>query len=273
MLTFVPTPIGNLADISFRALESLKDCEIILCEDTRVTKKLINLINQKLNYTIDSNKEFYSVHSHNENSYTSNDFIELYKTKNVLYLSDAGMPCVSDPGAILVQTCIEHDIQYDVLPGANALLTAYAMSGFNKKEFTFYGFLPHKTINRKTPLAKIMNSEYLTILYESTHRIEQLIHEIYNLDANKEIFIVKELTKLHQQSYKGTACDIYYKLKNIDLRGEWVVIIDSTKSLKGEQITLEDLHSLKLPPKEKAKIIAKLTGENIKDIYNNLCSK
>ena len=94
MLTFVPTPIGNLLDISFRTLNVLKDAELILCEDTRVTKKLINLINQKLNFTIDMNKQYYSVHSHNESKYTSDEYIQMYKNKNVVYVSDAGMPCV-----------------------------------------------------------------------------------------------------------------------------------------------------------------------------------
>ena len=270
MLKFIPTPIGNLADISFRALEALRDCEIILCEDTRVTKKLINLINQKLNFTIDMNKQYYSVHSHNESKYTSDEYIQMYKNKNVVYVSDAGMPCVSDPGAILVQTCIQHNIQYDVLPGANALLTAYAMSGFNHKEFTFFGFLPHKAINRQDPLNKIMNSEFLTILYESTHRIEQLINEIYKIDETKELFLVKELTKLHQTTFKGTAKELVKNLKNIDIRGEWVVIIDCIENKNGEQITVDDLINTKLPPKQKAKLIAKLTGKNIKEIYNSL---
>ena len=270
MLSFIPTPIGNLADISLRAIEALSKCEIILCEDTRVTKKLINLINQKLNFTIDMNKEYYSVHSHNEEKYTSDNFIDIYKNNNVAYVSDAGMPCVSDPGAILVQCCIKNDIPYDVLPGANALLTAYAMSGFNHKEFTFFGFLPHKAINRKDPLNKIMNSPFLTIMYESTHRIEMLLKEINTIDEDKEVFLVKELTKMHQTTYKGTIKSIIDKFKNIDIRGEWVVIVDCIKSEGGEQITLDDLMALKLPPKQKAKLIAKLTGQNIKEVYNSL---
>jgi len=270
MLTFIPTPIGNLADISLRAIEALSKCEIILCEDTRVTKKLINLINQKLNFTIDMNKEYYSVHSHNEQKYTSDAFIDIYKNKEVAYVSDAGMPCVSDPGAILVQCCIDNNISYDVLPGANALLTAYAMSGFNHKEFTFFGFLPHKAINRKDPLNKIMNSPFLTIMYESTHRIEQLLKEIHSIDEEKEVFLVKELTKMYQTTYKGTIKSILEDFKSIDIRGEWVVIVDCIESSKAEQITLDDLKSLKLPPKQKAKLIAKLTGQNIKEVYNSL---
>ena len=273
MLTFVPTPIGNMEDLSFRAIIALNDATIIFCEDTRVTKKLLNLINQKLKQNINIQKQFYSVHSHNEEKYITNEFIEIYKNEKVVYVSDAGMPCVSDPGAILVQCCINNDIQYDVLPGANALLTAYAMSGFNKKEFTFYGFLPHKAINRKVFLNDILNSPYLTILYESPHRIMQLITEINFLDENRELFLVKEITKIYQTSFKATAKEILEKFKDIDTRGEWVVIINSKDSLnKGENLSIDDIQDLKLPPKQKAKLLSKMTGGNIKDIYNTLIS-
>ncbi len=271
MLNFIPTPIGNIQDISFRAIQTLNDASIILCEDTRVTKKLINLLNEKLNQNINLNKQFYSVHSHNEEQYLSEQFQDIYKNNNVAYLSDAGMPCVSDPGAKLVQCCINNNIPYDVLPGANALLTAYAMSGFDNKEFTFYGFLPHKSINRKTPLYEIMNSQFITILYEAPHRIIQLLNEINNIDKNKEIFLAKELTKLHQTILKGKIKDIIKQLDTIDTRGEWVVIINKKESSsKGVNLTIEDIKDLKLPPKQKAKLIAKMSGANIKDIYNQL---
>ncbi len=271
MLTFVPTPIGNLEDISFRSLKALKDAELILCEDTRVTKQLLNLINQKLNFQIDTqSKQFLSVHSHNEEKYTTLEFVEKFKEQNCVYVSDAGMPCVSDPGAILVDLCIKHDIPYDVLPGANALLTAYAMSGFNQKEFLFYGFLPHKAGNRKSPLSDLMNSEYLTILYESPHRIIQLLEEINALNPNKEIFLVKELTKMYQKSFKGKICDILEQFKTIDTRGEWVVILSSLEKKEGENLTIEDIKELNLPPKQKAKLLAKMTGKSIKEIYDTL---
>jgi 16S rRNA (cytidine1402-2'-O)-methyltransferase len=270
MLTFVPTPIGNLQDVSFRAIEALKDAEIILCEDTRVTKKLINLINQKLNIKIDLNKQFLSVHSHNEKEYTKHDHINMYQNNKVVYVSDAGMPCVSDPGAMLVQFCITNNISYDVLPGANALLTAYAMSGFNKKEFMFYGFLPHKAINRKNILYDILKEQYITILYESPHRIKQLLQEIYNIDTQRELFLVKELTKIHQTIFKGDIKDILEQFKTTNTKGEWVVIINSTNKKKGENITLDDIKQLSLPPKQKAKLIAKLTGKTTKEIYQQL---
>jgi len=269
MLTFVPTPIGNLGDLSLRSIEVLREAELILCEDTRITKKLLHLISVKHDITF-SEKQFISVHSHNEKAFLTNENKEILLLKNVAYVSDAGMPCVSDPGAMLVNFCIENDIKYDVLPGANALLTAYAMSGFSKKEFTFYGFLPHKAINRKSPLSDILNSPYLTILYESPHRIEQLLKEIQKLDNNKELFLVKELTKIYQKTFKGNASSILEQFKTTDTRGEWVVIVDAKESSLGQSITLEDLESLSLPPKQKAKLISKLTGQNIKDIYNSL---
>ena len=151
------------------------------------------------------------------------------------------MPCVSDPGAILVNFCIKNNISYDVIPGANALLTAYAMSGFNQKEFLFYGFLPHKAGNRKSPLSELMNSEYLVILYESPHRIIQLLEEINQLNPDKEVFLVKELTKLYQNSFKGKINDIVEQFKTIDTRGEWVVILSSVEKKRVKLLQLKML--------------------------------
>jgi len=269
MLTFVPTPIGNLSDLSLRSLEVLKDAELILCEDTRVTKRLLHLISQKLDI-IFNEKEFTSVHSHNEEAFLTNENKEILLMKNVAYVSDAGMPCISDPGAMLVNFCIENDIKYDVLPGANALLTAFAMSGFSKKEFTFFGFLPHKGKDRDNQLQSIMESSFITILYESPHRLLKLLEQLVQKDETREIFLVKELTKMYQQSFKGTAKEILETIKKTTIKGEWVVIIDTIVSSVGNPITLKDLEELELPPKQKAKLIAKLTGRNNKEVYNSL---
>lgn len=271
MLTFVPTPIGNLGDLSLRGLEVLKDAELILCEDTRVTKRLIQLITQKLNIDIDTtDKEFKSVHSHNEKAFLTNENKELLISKNVVYVSDAGMPCVSDPGAFLVNFCIENEIKYDVLPGANAVLTAFAMSGFENKEFTFFGFLPHKGKDRQNQLQSICESQFITILYESPHRLLKLLDQIEQIDKTMEIFVCKELTKMYQFSMKGTVLEINSKLKQTDIRGEWVVIINSNISTTGEAITLKDLEDLEIPPKQKSKLISKLTGDSVKEIYQRL---
>jgi 16S rRNA (cytidine1402-2'-O)-methyltransferase len=271
MLTFIPTPIGNLDDISYRCIQSLLNTDIYLCEDTRVTKKLLHLLSEKHNINFDTeNKEFISLHSHNESKFVQNLTPDFFHDRNVSYVSDAGMPCVSDPGAILVQYCLENDIEFDLIPGANALLTAYAMSGFNKPEFSFFGFLPHKGKDRQAKLDKVLNSQNLAILYESPHRLMKLIEELKSQAPQREIFLVKELTKLHQKKFKGTAQEIYEEFKTVDTRGEWVVVIDCIEANDGEAITYDDLKLLDIAPKQKAKLLSKLTGKNTKEIYNQL---
>lgn len=270
MLTFIPTPIGNLEDISYRSLKTLENAKTYLCEDTRVTKKLLTLLSEKHNIDFQTNqKQFIPLHSHNEERFVQS-LTPHYFEENIVYVSDAGMPCVSDPGALLVQYCLENDIEFDMLPGANALLTAYAMSGFNKTEFTFWGFLPHKGKDRESKLNKVLSNENVSILYESPHRLLKLLEELNRQVPTREIFLVKELTKVYQSHFKGISSDVFEKLSQENIRGEWVVIIDSIECKGGEAITKEDILSLDLAPKQKAKILSKLTGQKTKEIYNNL---
>lgn len=269
MLKLVPTPIGNLEDLSSRALYSLEEAELLLCEDTRVTKKLLSLLSSKFNIDFQE-KEFISFHSHNEKSVLAKLDPQTLKSKNVVYVSDAGMPCVSDPGSSLVDFCIKNSIEYDVLPGANAVLTAFAMSGFEATEFTFFGFLPHKGKDRANKLQKVMNSEFLAILYESPHRLLKLTEEIAKIDPDREIFLVKELTKMHQNYFKDSAKNIHEEFKKLSIKGEWVVVIKNVQTNGGEALGLEDIKDLDLPPKQKAKLIAKLTGRNTKEIYQEI---
>ena len=262
MLTLVPTPIGNLEDISKRALTALLEAELIFCEDTRVTKRLLQLLSQKeifknenLDFTC---KEFKSFHSHNENqilkTLNKDDF-----NKNIVYVSDAGMPCVSDPGASLVQYCIENKITYDVLPGANAVLTAFAMSGFLQIEFTFFGFLAHKGKERKDKLTQVMQSSILPILYESPHRLLKTLEEIKNIDENRTIFLVKEISKLHQKTFKDTASNLFEIFKEENIRGEWVIIIEPT-IFQGQMLSLEDIETLDIAPKIKEHTLTELNN-------------
>jgi len=267
MLYLVPTPIGNLEDISYRSIQVLQSAELIFCEDTRVTKKLLSLLSEKLNITFPCT-EFKSLHSHNENQVIKTFTPETF-TRNIVYVSDAGMPCVSDPGATLVQYCIENKVPYDVLPGANAVLTAYALSGFAHTEFTFYGFLAHKGKDRTTKLQKALNEDKLVILYESPHRLLKLLEELNSLAPNKTIFLAKELTKLHQNTFKDTSSNLHEKFKSENIRGEWVVILEPSIT-DGENLTIEDIQDLKLQPKVKAKLLSKLTGRTVKDIYQEL---
>ena len=270
MLTLVPTPIGNLEDISKRAISALLEAELIFCEDTRVTKKLLNLLSQRenLNFTC---SEFKSFHSHNESSVLKTLTPEIFQ-KNIVYVSDAGMPCVSDPGASLVQYAINNNLEYDVIPGANAVLTAFAMSGFEHTEFTFFGFLAHKGKERKEKLTTVMQSSILPILYESPHRLLKTLEEISQIDENRTIFLAKELTKLHQKTYKNSAKILLEQFKNESIKGEWVIIIKPI-DFQGQNLDISDIENLDIAPKIKAKLLSKLTGKNTKEIYQQILDK
>ena len=267
MLYFIPTPIGNLEDISLRSLNLLGKCEILFCEDTRVTKKLIHLLSQR--YSLKTNiQEFISLHSHNEKEVIKKLDKSIFE-KEVAYLSDAGMPCVSDPGCALVEYCQKNSISYEVIPGANALTLAYSASGFCESEFLFLGFLPHKGKDRDKKLHEALFSGYVTILYESPHRLLKLIEQICNIDENREIFLIKEATKKFEEKFKGSSKEILQEFKNKDIKGEWVVVLNSgTKT--NSHITLEDIKSLDIPKKQMAKLISKLTGKSVKECYNEL---
>jgi 16S rRNA (cytidine1402-2'-O)-methyltransferase len=271
LLSLVPTPIGNLQDISFRAIEALKDATVILCEDTRVTKKLLTLLSQNFDIEFHQDqKEFLSFHHHNGDKFLRNITPEFFD-KSVVYVSDAGMPCVSDPGSLLVEYMIANDLSYDVLPGANALLTAYAMSGFDEKEFTFFAFLPHKGEDRKKELQRVCNSNTLSILYESPHRIEKLADELADMIPNREVFLVKELTKTFQTYIKTTANNLPQKMKETNTKGEWVVIVDKDTTIANTSaITVDDIKSLDISLKQKSKLIAKIIDMKPKECYNML---
>ena len=243
------------------------EAELIFCEDTRVTKKLLNLLGERNDLDF-SNKEYKSFHSHNENQILKTLDKETF-SKNVVYVSDAGMPCVSDPGATLVDFCIKNQIPYDVLPGANAILTAYAMSGFKQTSFSFYGFLDHKGASRSSKLDEILNDDKLPILYESPHRLLKLLEELKEKDENRTIFLAKEISKLHQATYKNSSKNLFEEFKNVNIKGEWVVVIEPKEKI-GLNLELNDILPLDLAPKIKAKLIAKMTGESIKEVYQQI---
>ncbi len=267
MLTFVPTPIGNLNDISFRALKALEEAEIIFCEDTRVSKKLLNLLKDKFNI-FPKVQKYISLHSHNEDILISSIDKSIFE-KSVIYISDAGMPAISDPGAKLINFCIKESIEYDVLAGANAVLLAYVMSGFLDKEFTFFGFLSNKGSKRSEELNYLLTHKFNTVLYEAPHRILKLINEIVSIDEDRELFLVKEITKLHQKSFRASAKNLKESLQDVNLKGEWCVVIKA-KEKTLNQITKRDIINLDIPKKLKAKLLSKISGEDIKKCYNDL---
>ena len=268
MLTLVPTPIGNIGDISLRAIDALRDAEILLCEDTRVTKKLLHILAERYNLKVQEKQEFFPLHSHNEN-----DFIQKltpdFFAKNIVYVSDAGMPGISDPGQALVRYCIDNELEYDVFPGANAVLTAFVASGFIETQMLFFGFLDHKGMSRQAGLQKALYSGYTTILYESPHRLEKLLEEIAALAPQRELFVAKELTKKFQRYLHGRSEQILQKLDK-NYRGEWVVVIKAAEAHNESAISEQDILELELPTKVQAKLISKITGENTKECYKRL---
>lgn len=268
MLILVPTPIGNIGDISLRAMNALSEADILLCEDTRVTKKLINILKERYNLNPKENQHFISLHSHNEKKFVDELDISFFE-KNVVYASDAGMPGVSDPGQALVSYCINNGVEYDVLPGANAVLTAFVASGFCETKMLFLAFLDHKGSSRSAGLQEALYSGYTTILYESPHRLQKLLLEIDKEDEQRELFLAKELTKKFQNYFRGTAKELMKELGS-NHKGEWVVVIKAAAPQASSAVTQSDILELDLPKKVQAKLISKITGENTKACYQRL---
>ncbi len=268
MLSLIPTPIGNIGDISLRALELLGEADILLCEDTRVTKKLIHILKERYNTPFKENQNFISLHSHNEQDFIEKLSPEFFE-QNIVYVSDAGMPGVSDPGQALVNYSLDNGIDFDVLPGANAVLTAFVASGFEETKMLFLGFLDHKGSSRAAGLQKALHNGYTTVLYESPHRIEKLLLELLSEAPQRKIFLAKELTKKYQTFLRGTAQEALEKLDG-NFRGEWVVVIEAAQAQASSAISEKDILSLDLPKKVQAKLISKITGENTKACYQRL---
>lgn len=267
MITFVPTPIGNPQDITIRAMRTFEKATLFLCEDTRQTKRLLKLLEERFDMSY-PDAEFYSFNEHNGQE-RLDEFGPVLADKEVVYVSDAGMPVISDPGQLLVAYAQEHAMTYDVLPGASAVTTAYAASGLKEGKFLFYAFLPHKGKERSAALSEAMSNGYNTVLYESPHRLEKFLDEVTALDANRELFLAKEISKKYQNYYRGTAEALQKELKELTIRGEWVVIITAQKAVE-KSLSFTEVLSLDLPPKTKAKLLAQLSDKSVQEWYGEL---
>ena len=216
-LYIVPTPIGNLQDMTFRAVEVLKNVDIILAEDTRQTKKLTS------HYQID--KPLWSHHKFNEHQATASVIEKLRGGTTFALVSDGGTPGISDPGFFLVRACIENQIEVSTLPGAVAFVPALINSGFPSDKFLFIGFLPHKK-GRKTILEGIAQEKQTVILYESPHRIVKTLEQIVQyIGPETAVAISRELTKTFEENLRGTANELLNHFKKHKPKGEFVVII------------------------------------------------
>ncbi len=218
----VATPIGNLGDITLRAIETLKNVDLILCEDTRETKKILN------KYAI--NTPTMSYHAQSKLSKTDKIFELLKEGKNLALVSDAGTPGISDPGAMLIsqiKTNLEGSVDVIPVPGPTALIAALSASGLPIHEFTFLGFLPHKK-GRETLFKEIAQSERTVAFYESPHRILKTLESLAKFCPEKKVCIARELTKIYEEFKTGTAVEVLeYLSKNTEKqRGEFTVIVN-----------------------------------------------
>lgn len=217
----VATPIGNLGDITFRAIETLKNVDVILCEDTRETKKLLDKYNIK--------KETMSYHAQSKLSKTDKIFDLIREGRDLALVSDAGTPTISDPGAMLVSKIREEfgsDVEVMPVPGASAVIAALSASGLPTHEFTFLGFLPHKK-GRETLFKEIASSERTMVFYESPHRILKTLESLVKFCPEKKVCTARELTKIYEEFKTGTPKEVLeYFLNNKDKqRGEFVVLV------------------------------------------------
>ncbi len=217
-LYLVPVPIGNLGDITLRALEVLSNVELIAAEDTRTTSFLLN--HHKIAY-----QEIISYHKFNERARVNLLIEHLLSGKDLAVVSDAGTPALSDPASILVDAAIEANINVIALPGASALLPALTASGLNDGPFLYLGFLPTKAKLRNQALEHIKASPYPVVLYEAPHRIEKLMAELEQALGDRRVCLARELTKLHEEYIRGTLKELKEPGK-IKAKGEFVVVID-----------------------------------------------
>ncbi len=223
----MPTPIGNLEDITLRAITTLKNADLILAEDTRNTSFLLKHLQIE--------KPLRSYHQHNEHKVLE-DIITLIRSgKKVALVSDAGTPGISDPGFLLIRECIANDITITTLPGATAFVPALVNSGFPCNEFSFYGFLPQKK-GRQTKLKELALNEKTFILYESPFRLIKLLEELkLHLGVNRKVSVSRELSKLFEENKRGTLNELISYFSSKTIKGEIVVVVEGRSNLEDDE--------------------------------------
>lgn len=266
----VATPIGNLEDISYRAVRLLREAGLIACEDTRHTRKLLD------HYGIDA--KLVSYHEHNEAERAQELMQKLQAGVNIAQVSDAGMPGVSDPGYRLIKLAIEHGIPVVPVPGPSALVAALAASGLPTDAFEFRGFLPARSGQRRTELESIRSAQHTIIFYEAPHRIREALDDVVAvLGAERPLVIARELTKVHEEFLRGTAGDLARQVGDRELKGEITLLIG--KAVEREQGASEvDLRARlqqimreqNVDEKAALKVLAKERGVSKSEVYREV---
>lgn len=269
-LFVIATPIGNLDDMTYRGIETLKNVDFILCEDTRRSVKLLN--------RYDIKKQLVSYHKFNEYEITDKIVGRLLSGEKAALISDAGTPLISDPGNILIKKLIETGIEYTVLPGANAVLPALILSGFDIDDFLFIGFLPKKKSDRDKRIEIINKSEYPCVLYASPHELKALLKAFSERMPERLISISKELTKIHESTVRGSALELYETCGE-ENKGEFVIVISACPCEKTDLYVYTDDELIHLYanvlkecplPNEALKKLSGHTGLSKKELYARL---
>jgi len=260
MLTLIATPIGNLADISLRAIDALKNAAAILCEDTRRSSILLN------HYEIQ--KPLYSYHKFNEKKNLDIILERLRAGDEIALISDAGTPCLNDPGSILVDACIAEGLPFTAIPGACSPIMALLLSGFDATKFQFIGFLPRKPLEA---LKGILGYPGTTIAFESPERLVDTLEEIAKLDPTRKVAVAREMTKTYEECRRGVAPEILRHFKEKGVKGEICLLIEGGKIPTEEMALdelielLQELHGVTL--KEAIKLAASLLKRPKSEIY------
>ena len=272
----VATPIGNLSDISMRAIETLKNADIIACEDTRNTIRLLNHFEIKGHLT--------SYHEYNKIDKAYELCEKVKEGNNIAFVSDAGMPAISDPGYELVDIAYKEGLEVTVVPGASAVVSALAISGISSRRFAFEGFLPADKNEKKEILTELSQESRTLILYEAPHRLLKTLKELFEYMGDRNIAIVREITKLHEEVLRGKLADIIadYESEKIAIRGEYVLVIEGKSLLEKreerqksfEEISIREHYEKYIAEgmdkKEAMKAVARDRGIQKRDVYKEL---
>ena len=270
MLNLISTPIGNLNDISLRAIEALKSADYIFAEDTRNAKKLLNFI--------DCRSKCSSFHEHNEKKVTSLIVKKLIEDQklDIAIISDAGTPAISDPGYHLIQECINHNINFSHIPGPSSIINAVVLSGLPTSSFTFLGFVPKKKNQKVEFMRSLKKYSETIILFESGKRLPETIQYLFEeYPQHNKISLCREMTKIHETIERGTIASIKEKINSDELvlKGEFVIVIEgSSTEFKDTKLDkkIQKAFLEKMPPKDAAKLISMITNENKRDVYKQL---
>lgn len=268
VLYICPTPIGNLEDITLRTLRVLEEVNIIAAEDTRRTIKLLN--------HFDIKAHLISYHQHNHIS-KGNELLDiLMKGDDIALVSDAGMPCISDPGQEIIKQCIENNIKFEVLPGANAVLTALVHSGLSTDRFAFEGFLDRNKKKRRERLSKILYDDRTLVFYEAPHRIVETLKDIEKVLGNRSIAVGRELTKKFEEIIRGNVSDIIVKFAESKPKGELVIVVEGSNEIEQpkeyDNMTIEEHIRMYIDEgitkKDAVKKVSKDRGIPKRDVYS-----